>query len=295
VFQDFNAHGTGRYSAGGYGRVAEVCAEYVASCPGCGVRYRTRAKRILVEDGAVTGVATEAGTFRAPIVISNAGIQPTVLKLVGPEHFDLGYVNYIRGLIPSWGLMGIRYFVNKPVFRYPMGIAYSDDSYWTVDRFAAAQRGEVPDEVLLFLVIPSLFDPSLAPPGKQCVLASTLCSPDPHMDPEPWWRKVDEMVEKLWPEMKGAVESKEPYSTQHVSVATRDSAVAGAGGECIGLGQIVGQCGKYKPSAQAPVRGLFYVGCDAGGYGCGTHQAADSGVKVAELAHRYHRQRLAFR
>jgi uncharacterized FAD-dependent dehydrogenase len=61
------------------------------------------------------------------------------------------------------------------------------------------------------------------------------------------------------------------------------------------LGQIVGQCGRYKPSAQAPVRGLFYVGCDAGGYGCGTHQAADSGVKVAEMVYRHHRQRVAFR
>jgi hypothetical protein len=31
--------------------------------------------------------------------------------------------------------------------------------------------------------------------------------------------------------------------------------------------------------------GLFYVGCDAGGYGCGTHQAVDSGINVADLVH----------
>jgi hypothetical protein len=35
------------------------------------------------------------------------------------------------------------------------------------------------------------------------------------------------------------------------------------------------------------------VGCDAGGYGCGTHQAADSGVKVADLVHHEHRIRAA--
>ena len=58
-------------------------------------------------------------------------------------------------------------------------------------------------------------------------------------------------------------------------------------GECIGLGQTVGQCGRYKPSAQAPIRGLFYVGCDAGGYGCGTHQAVDSGIRVADTVERY--------
>lgn len=52
---------------------------------------------------------------------------------------------------------------------------------------------------------------------------------------------------------------------------------------------IVGQCGRHKPRAAAPLRGLFYVGCDAGGYGCGTHQAADSGVNVADLLCREHR------
>jgi hypothetical protein len=67
-----------------------------------------------------------------------------------------------------------------------------------------------------------------------------------------------------------------------------DHLLPGQGGECIGLAQIVGQCGSHKPSAQAPVRGLYYVGCDAGGYGCGTHQAVDSGVNVAQLVQRAH-------
>jgi prolycopene isomerase len=55
--------------------------------------------------------------------------------------------------------------------------------------------------------------------------------------------------------------------------------------------EALGQRGRYKPSTQAPVRGLFFVGADAGGYGCGTHQAVDSGVQVADLVLRYHRLR----
>ena len=42
--------------------------------------------KILVEEGKVSGVVTDKGAFQAPIVISNAGIQPTVLKLIGEEH-----------------------------------------------------------------------------------------------------------------------------------------------------------------------------------------------------------------
>jgi len=51
---------------------------------------------------------------------------------------------------------------------------------------------------------------------------------------------------------------------------------------------VIGQGGGLKPSVKAPVQGLFYVGCDAGGYGVGTQQAVDSGLNVTRAVHRYH-------
>jgi len=291
TFNDFGAGGAMRYSSDGYGRVAEVFAQAVEKYGG-EVRLRTAVSEIVVEAGAVSGVVTEAGRFSAPIVVSNAGIQPTVLKLIGEKHFDKGYVNYINGLLPSWGLMGIRYFLSKPVFEYPVYIAFSDDSYWDSERFRRIKAGEMPDEVIVFNVVPSLYDPSLAPEGKQCALVATLGSPDPELaDPEVWWNKLDEMVDRLWPDVRPHVEREERYSTAQVSSLTRDHVLPGQGGECIGLAQIVGQCGRHKPSARAPIRGLYYVGCDAGGYGCGTHQAVDSGVAVARMVLRDYRAR----
>lgn len=47
--------------------------------------------KILVENGTTTGVDTSEGTFYAPVVVSSSGIQPTILKLVGEEHFDKTY------------------------------------------------------------------------------------------------------------------------------------------------------------------------------------------------------------
>lgn len=291
TLNDFVAGGAMRYSSGGYGRVAEVFAGAVEKYGG-DLRLRTAVGEIAVEEGAVTGVVTEAGSFSAPIVVSNAGVQPTVLRLVGEERFDKGYVNYIKGLLPSWGLMGIRYFLSKPVFEYPVYIAFSDDSYWDSERFRRIKAGETPDEVLVFNVVPSLYDPSLASEGKQCALVATLCSPDPQpADPEVWWNKLDEMVDRLWPDVRPHVERQERYSTAQVSSLARDHVLPGQGGECIGLAQVVGQCGRHKPSARAPIRGLYYVGCDAGGYGCGTHQAVDSGVEVARMVLRDYRAR----
>jgi phytoene dehydrogenase-like protein len=286
--RDMMANSAGYYSRGGYGRLFERCVEAFEELGGR-VSYQTRVEKIMVENGKVKGVITDKGVFHAPIVVSNAGIQPTVLKLVGEEYFDKSYVNRIKDLVPSLGLMGTRYFLHAPFFKEAFNIAFSDKSYFNRERTLSAKNGKVPDELLVFNVIPANFDPEMAPPGKQCVLSSTLCPADPQMtNVEAWWEKLDDMMERIWPGFLKTVASKEHYSTQHVSGMTRDQVLPEIGGECIGLGQVVGQCGKHKPSATAPIRGLFYVGCDAGGYGCGTHQAVDSAFNVSRLVEMYH-------
>ena len=293
TLQDVVRGGAGCYFKGGYGRLFEACADAVKRYGG-EVRLRTRVERIAIKDGQVRGVVTDKGAFQAPIVVSNAGIQPTVLKLVGEKHFDQGYVNYVKGLVPSMGGIGIRYFLSKPVLEHPLYVAFSDDNYFDVERAERAKAGQLPEDVQVFMVVPSLFDPSLAPAGKQCALASTLCPAYAELkEPEIWWDRLDETVAKLWPELPKHIERKERFGAADVSAVTRDHVLPGQGGECIGLGQIVGQCGRYKPSTKAPIRGLFYVGCDAGGYGCGTHQGVDSGFRVANLVLQYHRARRA--
>jgi prolycopene isomerase len=286
--RDMSANAAGYYSKGGYGRLFERCVEKFKSLGGV-VKLGAKAERIIIEQGKIKGVATSSGTFYAPIVVSNAGIQPTVLKLVGEEYFDRGYVNRVKDLIPSLGLMGIRYFLNKPFFKEAFNIVFSDDTYLNTERSLKLKSGDIPDELLVFNVIPSNFDPDLAPAGKQCVLSSTLCPADPDIKfNKQYWKKLDNMMEKVWPGFLSHVERKENYSTKNVSNMTRDQVLTGIGGECIGLGQVVGQCGRHKPSATAPIRGLFYVGCDAGGYGCGTHQGIDSAFNVARLVELYH-------
>ena len=83
--------GAGRYSVGGYGRVAEICADYVVEHGGV-YQTKQRVERILVENGRAVGIETRDGELRAKAVVSNAGIQPTVLKLAGSEYFPADYV-----------------------------------------------------------------------------------------------------------------------------------------------------------------------------------------------------------
>jgi prolycopene isomerase len=103
------------------------------------------------------------------------------------------------------------------------------------------------------------------------------------------WAEVGEkIIFDVFPEVEDAIEKKELYTTKSVSSLTRDSVVPGCGGETIGLGQIAGQCGPHKPSIKAPIRGLFFAGCDAGGTGVGTQQAIESGMNVADAVKKYY-------
>jgi len=287
IIQEIAASGGGGYYLGGFGRVlADVAAWLRAN--GAEILTRQRVGEILVSDGRVRGVATAGSDFRAPVVVSSAGIQPTVLKLVGERHFDQGFVERLRALEPGGGWATVRYFLDRPVLETGMALAYSDQSWWDLARARAVDDGEIPDEVTLFLTVPAVFDPTMAPAGKQCVIAGTLCSPDPLSKTiEPLYRRVDAMFERVFPAAWHAVERKECDGPLEVSDGTRDSVLPGQGGECVGLGQVVGQCGRLKPDPELPVDGLFLAGCDAGAPSMGTHQATGSGMKVAGLVERW--------
>ncbi len=289
--QDMILRSGGLFCEGGIGRVAETYAEAVAENGGRAM-FRTRTERILVEEGRVTGVATDKGIFDSPIVVSNVGIQPTVLRLVGEEHFDRGYVNYVKDLVPSMGMMGTRYFLKKKLTDAPFGVIFSDDTPWSLEKFHRAKStGSIPESVVYFEV-PSNYDPNAAPRGKQILMTGYWCPADPSISEREkrlWREKGESVLKKVFPNLEGSIESQESYDTRHVSRLTRDQVLPGQGGETIGLGQLVDQCGKYKPSAKAPIRGLFYVGTDAGGYGVGVHQATDSGINVADIVLRYQR------
>lgn len=275
------AGGAGRYHRGGYGAVAEAAARFVASRGGCWLPS-TRVQRICIDQGRVTGIETARGRFSAPVVVSNAGIQPTVLKLVGEDAFAPSFVARVRRLEPSWAFVGVRYDLSQPFFDVPMTVICSPDSGWDGARFGQAEIGNWPENPLLFVTVPSLYDPALGTrETPQVALVGVLGSPDPasRMNAQAIVQ-LEQMVDRVWPSLRGLVTRRQAFGADAVASTTRDN-VQGQGGECIGLGQLIGQCGRSKPDFRAPLRGLYFVGCDAGGRGIGTTQAVDSGYNVA--------------
>ncbi len=278
------------YPMGGYGRMSEDIAGVLRDCGG-EIKTRTRVERIIVEDGRAAGVMTRDAIYRAPIVVSNAGIQPTVLKLVGEDHFDKSYAAHVKSLLPSNGFTGCHYTLSEPVLKHGLYQVWSDDAWWNLDRQDDVKRGRMPADVVITVVVPTNYDPSMGPPGKQLVLFGTPCSADPaDKSIEALWKKTDRQMAELFPEMVPAIESKGPYSgPAQVAALSRDQVLPGQGGEACGVGVTIGQCGKDKPAARSPIPGLFYVGFDAGSTAfMGSQQAVDSALKVAPQAYRYH-------
>ncbi|RMD84005.1 MAG: NAD(P)/FAD-dependent oxidoreductase [Candidatus Dadabacteria bacterium] len=284
--QEMFLKGGGVFCKGGFGRVAEAYCEAVRRFGGT-VQMGTRVERILVESGKVAGVRTSDGrTYRAPVVVSNAGIQPTVLKYVGEEHFEPSYVDYVRSLVPSYALLGYRYFLSRPVTDRPYGVIFSDTSPWTSDRLERAARGQASREGVVYYEVPSNYDPEAAPPGKQILLTGSFCPPDPDLPREEiqaWADAGERILFDAFPELPAAIEDKDLYTTRSVANATRDSAMPGVGGETIGLAQVVGQAGTKRPRIESPLEGLYFTGADAGARGVGTQMAIASGIRAAEI------------
>jgi prolycopene isomerase len=285
LYQQSALQGSSRYVKGGYGHMFTAFTNSVERNGGS-VLLSTPVEKILVEDGRVYGIKAGGKRYFAPIVISNASIQTTVLNLTGEEHYDKQYLNYVKDLHPGWAYAGFRAVLNKPVFKHYTNIYFSHKTVITSAQWAAAQRGIIPEEAYIFVGSNSMY-PGMAPAGRQFVYMGMTCPADPKTDIEPYLERVRTLVERVWPQVFPHVESLEPYGPGSVPAFGSASVLPGQGGEVYGLAQIVGQCGRHKPSPVSPVRGLYYVGFSTG-HGLGTHGAADSAVTVAELVQRYH-------
>jgi len=278
------------YPMGGYGRMSEDIAEVLKECGGL-IKNKTRVEKVLVEDGRAVGVVAKDAVYRAPIVVSNVGLQPTVLKLVGEQYFDRSYIDYVKNLLPSNGFTGCHYLLSKPVLEYGLYQVWSEDAWWDMERQDAVRRGKMPADLVMTVVVPTNYDPDMGPEGKQVVVFGTPCSSDP-LDKTiaALWKKADQQMAEIFPEIVPFIESRGPYSgPAQVSALSRDQVLPAQGGEACSLCVTIGQCGKYKPSAKSPIPGLFYVGFDAGSTAfMGSQQAVDSALRVAPLVYRQH-------
>ncbi|MBO6564422.1 MAG: NAD(P)/FAD-dependent oxidoreductase [Pseudomonadales bacterium] len=179
---------------GGMGAISEAIASALKSYGG-EIRTNAGVERVLVKGGKATGVVLENGDIiSADIVVSNLDARRTFTKIMEKDDLPPGVYekaqNYkIRGSSGkvNIALSGLPKFTNVPDNPYVNrgGQAFSG-SMETMERaYDCWKRGTWSDDPFIESVIPSAWDPTVAPPGMHWMSNFIQYCP-PELADGPW-------------------------------------------------------------------------------------------------------------
>ncbi len=163
------------FSKGGTGGVSQAIAN-AATHHGATIRTEARVASVVVKHGRAKGVVLENGEeIDAKVVISNADPRRTFLTMVGENHFDAPFVEQVK----RYKYRGSSGKVNLALDRFPDftcrpgdgvhvrgDIAIAPSLEYLERAYDDAKYGAFSKRPYLNVVVPSLVDPSVAPPGK---------------------------------------------------------------------------------------------------------------------------------
>jgi phytoene desaturase len=243
-------------------------------------RFGQRVEEIRVDGGRVAGVSVDGRSIDADWVFCNAGVRATV-ALAGADAVGPELAGRAATLTDSMAAVMLRYRLDRPVIPDPVLFVMPSTPAGRVCELIRAGRLEETGAGF-YVTVPSNFDPALAPPGKQVVVAGTLAPAEvAQVDRgRAMLTSMEGRLAQLYPELPGAI-----IDRQWVDVA----AVARASGRrergaAVGLAQTPAQTGPGRPHWQTAARGLYIVGADTGRGAIGTELAAGSGLDAAEHA-----------
>jgi phytoene dehydrogenase-like protein len=165
------------YVRGGMGGITQALAS-AAREAGAEIRVDAEVTRVLVRDGRARGVVLGNGTeVSATRVASGADAHVTFLNLVEEEHLPPEFVADVRAIDYSSGSIKINVALSElPDFKALPGTAPGPQHRGTIHicptldyiehAYDEAKYGRPAQNPILECTIPSVLDPTVAPPGK---------------------------------------------------------------------------------------------------------------------------------
>ena len=159
VFSDRHAGGI-NYPKGGVGVIAEKLVSGLQRHGGA-IRYKARVTRVLLEGGQAVGVQLASGEqLMARRVVSNATRWDTFGSLVDAEHTPKAETTWRRRYKPSSSFLSLHLGVEASLI--PEG---THCHHLVLEDWAEMES----EQGVIFVSIPTLLDPSLAPEGRHIV------------------------------------------------------------------------------------------------------------------------------
>ncbi len=278
TFAQNESGGLMRRVKGGMGNLSEALARSIAD-KGGEVRLKTPVKRVLVDGGHAIGVELRDGSIlTARAVVSNLDKPATFFGLVGREHLDAATVERIERVEHRGAYMHLLFKLTRlPRYGPPFEHLNADprtrfnttlvpDPELQQASYEACRRGEVPEHPPVGMQIPTVMDPSLAPPGFH--IATTYGFFFPCEAPrEERGRLRDAMAERILdrlseflPDLRDCIVERAVFSSDHFAAmqgATNGDFTHGL----IHPDQMIGGRLLVPGSAHAtPIAGLFLCG-----------------------------------
>ncbi|MBL8155367.1 MAG: phytoene desaturase [Anaerolineae bacterium] len=176
------------YAVGGTGAIVQAMGRLFTEMGG-EVRLNSEVVEILVDGRRVTGVRLSDGTvIQADAIVSNADVAFTYRNLI-PEQYRRKFTNRrIESMKYSMSLFVI-YFGTKRLYR-DQGLAHHN--IILSERYKGLlqdifRKKHLSEDFSLYLHMPTLTDPSMAPPGSE---AFYVLSPVPHLGADIDWTKT---------------------------------------------------------------------------------------------------------
>src|ERR687892_450747 len=163
---------------GGTGGVSEAIASS-ARARGAEIRTEASVARISVRGGRATGVVLESGEeIEADAVLSSADVRQTFMNMLEPGTLDPSIEDAVRrykfrgssGKV-NLALDGLPEFSSFPGEGDHLrgAISFSPSIEWMERAYDDAKYGRYSRRPYIDVVIPTLVDPSMAPPGKHVI------------------------------------------------------------------------------------------------------------------------------
>ena len=255
------------YPKGGMGRISEAMADAFRQTGG-DLHLQREVEEILIRDRRVDGIRTKDGnTFQSSLVVSD--VNPNLLVKMLPSEFRKPFEKKIRHFEYSLSCF-ILYIATN------LDLRGMDLPYFTYLRFLSdleeedriLRRDEIPRNPTMMVSIPTILDPTLAPP-RQHVL-SVLTNVPYHYQGK-WgggnFERYRHIKEEFSQKILRQLESKLiPGLRDHLlfyeaaTPLTLERYTGNEMGAMYGLASTTHQVGNLRPPQQTSVPGLFQVG-----------------------------------
>jgi phytoene dehydrogenase-like protein len=259
---------------GGPGALTKAMAD-AARDSGAEIRLGADVTRILVKDDRVVGVELLDGSaLRSDVVVSNADPKRTFLELLNPLELDPGFLTRIRNYRSVGNVAKVNLALNAlPAFGSINGtdlkgrIRIGPTIDYLERAFDHSKYGEFSREPFIEFTIPSIADPSLAPPGHHVLSAYVQFAPYQLAHGAEWTRErerfadtVIRTIEQYAPGLSATVEHRQILTPQDLE---RDYALTG--GHIFHGEPALDQLFSMRPvlgwaQYRTPIRGLYLCG-----------------------------------